>query len=57
MTEQMIDQGQKALSFEFKAMGRVLSQYNQEEEDDDDNDDISDDEKNQNKGKIKIKEE
>ena len=48
----MIDQGQKALSFEFKAMGRVLSQYNQVEEvdDDDDNDDISDDGKVQKKG-------
>ena len=35
MTETMIEQGQAALNFEFKALGRVLSQYNQDEDEDD----------------------
>ncbi|KAI8145493.1 hypothetical protein BJV82DRAFT_577141 [Fennellomyces sp. T-0311] len=48
MTETMIEQGQAALTFEFKAMGRVLSQYNQDDEDEEE----TEEEKKKEKGII-----
>lgn len=39
MTDKMIEQAQRAMSFEFKGMGRVISYSEQQEEDDDDDDD------------------
>ncbi|KAI9262575.1 hypothetical protein EDC94DRAFT_608524 [Helicostylum pulchrum] len=39
ITEQMIEQGQKSIDFEYKILGRVLSNYAPQEEDDDDDND------------------
>ncbi|KAI8068848.1 hypothetical protein BDF21DRAFT_108390 [Thamnidium elegans] len=36
ITEQMIEQGQKSIDFEYKILGRVLSNYAPQEDDDDD---------------------
>jgi hypothetical protein len=42
MTDKMIEQAQRAMSFEFKGMGRVIS-YSEQQEDDDDEDDSNND--------------
>lgn len=36
ITEQMIEQGQKSIDFEYKILGRVLSNYTPQEDDGDD---------------------
>jgi hypothetical protein len=38
ITEHMIEQGQKSIDFEYKILGRVLSNYTPEEDDEEDED-------------------
>jgi hypothetical protein len=40
----MIEQGQKSIDFEYKILGRVLSNYEQHDEEDDDDDDEEEEE-------------
>lgn len=36
MTSQMIEQGEKSIKYEYKIIGRVLSNYTPDDDDDDD---------------------
>ncbi|KAI9359791.1 hypothetical protein BD770DRAFT_442381 [Pilaira anomala] len=44
ITEQMIEQGQKSIDFEYKILGRVLSNYTPQEDDGDDDDEEEEEE-------------
>lgn len=40
----MIEQGQKSIDYEYKILGRVLSNYEQNDDDDDDDEDDDEEE-------------